>query len=294
MAFVRPDIVHVQEELYSFHETDAASSIVGGCDAPTVATLHEFHTEHPRIAFTKQLVSHARVVIANDPRAANHCLAATGRAVDHVWWSGATILPTTHRPPVRPGLLVTFGFLSALKQLELVHQALRILRSAHPERNIRWRIIGPFEPKTNPDHAALERAFAKDRDWIELTGAVADQERLRALLAEAELMLLPFSDGASTRRTTLQTAWAFGSPAITTSPKEATDAIRHGENAWLVSESTPEAWHSTIAQVLSDPLLADRLRSGGLATAEQFSWPRLAAEHITVYEALLAPRANQA
>jgi glycosyltransferase involved in cell wall biosynthesis len=290
VRLLRPDIIHVQEELYSFHETDAASSIVGRLDAPAVTTLHEFHTDHPRVAFTKQLVSHGRVVIANDPRTADRCLAETGRAVDHLWWSGPTITPPTRRPPVRPGLLVTFGFLSALKQLDLVHQALRMVRAAHPERDIRWRIIGPFEPLTNPDHAALERAFANDRNWIGLTGAVVDRDRLRSLLAEAELMLLPFADGASTRRTTLHTAWAFGAPSITTSPREPTDAIRHDDNVWIVSESTPEAWCFAIDRVLTDHALADRLRSGGLATAEQFPWPRLAAEHIAMYEALLAPR----
>lgn len=294
VALVRPDIVHIQEEMYAFHETAAAASIATRCHAPAVTTLHEFHTDHPRIAFTKQLVTHARVVIANDPRTADRCLAATGRAVDHLWWSGPTVLPARNPPPpIRPGLLLTFGFLSALKQVGLVHEAIRILRSAHPERDLRWRIIGPFEPRTNPDHAALERAFASDRDWIELTGVVADQDRLRALLAEAEVMLLPFADGASTRRTTLHTAWAFGIPVITTPPKEPTDAIRDGENACLVSESTPEAWCSAIDRAQTDRALADRLRLGGLAAAERFSWHRLAAEHIAMYEALLAPRPDQ-
>jgi glycosyltransferase involved in cell wall biosynthesis len=235
-------------------------------------------------------VTHSRIVIANDPRTAARCLAATSRAVNHLWWSGATVLPALqHSPPVRPGLFVTFGFLSALKQLELVQQALRLVRSADPERDIRWRIIGPFEPRTNADHAALERAFAIDRDWIELTGAVADHTRLSELLAEAEFTLLPFSDGASTRRTTLHTAWAFGTPAITMSPCEPTDAIRDGDNACLVSESTPEAWCSAIDRVLTDQALVARLRAGGLAAADRFSWHRLAAEHIAMYEALLAP-----
>jgi glycosyltransferase involved in cell wall biosynthesis len=289
--FLRPDLIHIQEELYSFHESGAASSIAAWSNAPAVTTLHEFHTEHPRITFTKRLVTHSRVVIANDPRTADRCLAATGRAVDHLWWSGATVTPAPHALfSARPGVVITFGFLSTLKQLALVHEALRAARGACP---LQWWIIGPFEPRTNPEHAALERAFARDRDWIRLTGAVPARAHLQALLAQAEVMLLPFADGASTRRTTLQTAWAFGIPTITTTPKEATDAIRHGENAWLVSESTTEAWHSAIDRVLSDPILADRMRSGGLATAEQFSWPRLAAEHVAMYEALLAPRANQ-
>src|SRR5438045_2512301 len=45
---VRPDLVHVQEQVHSFHETDAAVRVAdaaAAAGAPVVATLHEYHVE---------------------------------------------------------------------------------------------------------------------------------------------------------------------------------------------------------------------------------------------------------
>ena len=101
-------------------------------------------------------------------------------------------------------------------------------------------------------------------------------------------MPLPFADGASLRRTTLQAAWAFGLPVVTTPPDRPTDAIADGENCVLVREPTPEAWAEALGRVLTDHALAGRLRAGSLAAAERFSWARLAAAHVEIYEGLLA------
>ena len=98
-------------------------------------------------------------------------------------------------------------------------------------------------------------------------------------------MLLPFADGASTRRGTLQVAWAFGIPTVTTPPREPTDAIVDGENVLLVCEH--KNWNDVVLGLLSDQGLADRLRAGGLKSAERFSWQRLANEHLSIYEAIL-------
>jgi glycosyltransferase involved in cell wall biosynthesis len=284
---LRPDIVHVQEQVHSFYETPAAPEIARAAGGVVVTTLHEYHTELPSVVFTNELVKISRILISNDPRNAARCLESSARAVDHHWWSGSTVLPPdpTDRPAVRPGLAVTFGFLSALKALDLVHEGLRRAREKSPE--LRWRIIGPFEPDSKPDHAALARRLAPDAPWVELTGAVLCQDRLRTLLSEAELMLLPFADGASPRRTTLHVAWAFGLPVVTTPPSVANDAVVDGENCLLVREPTPEAWADAILRVRTDRALSDRLRAGSLRAADRFSWPRLAAEHLAMYETLL-------
>jgi glycosyltransferase involved in cell wall biosynthesis len=228
------------------------------------------------------------VVISNDPRNSERCLEATGRAVDHQWWTGTTALPTAASRSVAatPGLTVTFGFVSAIKSMDLLHQALERVRASHP--GVRWRVIGPFEPRTNPHHADLARRL--NADWIEFTGSVSalgEPERISGLLSGAEMMLLPFADGASVRRTTLQAAWAFGLPVVTTPPPVATDAVVDGDNCVLVREPTPEAWADAIGRVLTDRALADRLRAGSLRAADRFSWARLAARHLAVYDALL-------
>ena len=290
---LRPDVLHVQEQIHSFHETGAAVELARSTDAPLVTTLHEYHTELPSVVHTNDLVRRSDVIISNDPRNAERCLEQTGRAVDHHWWTSASVLPPApaDRPPVRPGLVATFGFLSAIKSMGLLHQALRTVRESRPD--VRWRVIGPFEPATNPHHAALARSLGPDASWIELTGGVVDHARLRTMLAEAEVMLLPFADGATVRRTTLHVAWAFGLPVVTTPPDRPTDAVTDGENCVLVHAPTPDAWASAVTSVLCDRPLADRLRAGSLKAAERFSWDRLAAEHVGVYEDLLARQSGR-
>jgi glycosyltransferase involved in cell wall biosynthesis len=282
----RPGLVHVQEELYSFFESDAAVRIARAtAPAPLVVTLHEYHDDRPGVAHTRALVGRARFVMANDRRTADRCAALAGRAPDRVLWSVPTVEPPEPSWGVRPvpGLVTTFGFVGALKSLEPAFHALARLRESRP--GLRWRIVGPFDPAANPDHAALAARLAAP--WVEFTGALHGRE-LRTRLAESSLMLLPFADGASTRRGSLQVAWAFGLPVVTTAPGAPEPALLDGENCLLAPGPTAEALAAPIARALDDPALAGRLRAGSLGTAARFSPERQAELHVAIYESLLA------
>src|SRR5579883_940560 len=157
---IGPDVVHVQDQIHSFHETDAACRIADATDRPVVTTLHEYHVELPSVRITNALVKRSTVIIANDPRNAERCREQMGRNADHLWWSGNTVSPPESGSPPRTvaGRLTTFGFLSAIKSVELVHDAIRSLRPSHPD--LHWRIIGPFQPVSNPHHASLARQLS--------------------------------------------------------------------------------------------------------------------------------------
>jgi len=288
---LRPDLVHVQEQTHSFFETDAAVRVADAArraGARVVTTLHEYHVERPSVRHTTALVGRSDFVIANDPRNADRCRAEAGREVDALWWSGGTVLPPApaeYRPPTRPWVFTTFGFITGLKALGPVAEALRRLRPEFP--GLLWRVIGPFDPAGDPRHAEVAREVGGE--GVEFTGGFAASDpRLRSLLAESGPMLLPFTDGASERRTSLHAAWAFGLPALTTPPPTARTAVADGVNCLLVREPTADAWAAAIRRVLCEPGLADRIRAGGLAAADHYSWPRLAGLHLDAYDALLA------
>ncbi len=287
LRWLKPDLVHIQEQVHSYFETDAAPRLAGAAGCPVVTTLHEYHVERPSVVHTDELVRRSAAIIANDARNAERCLERTGRAADARWWSGNTVCPGPSVAPRRPepDVVTTFGFLTALKAVGLTLGALERLRSEG--RRLRWRIIGPFDPGRNREHAEI--ADLRRRDWIEFTGgfSVCDPELAR-LLRESRIMLLPFADGASLRRTTLFAAWAFGIPALTTPPPNVEPEIVDGDNCLLVREATPEAWARAIARVLDDPALESRLSAGGLRTAEQYGWPELARRHLAVYDRILA------
>ncbi len=283
---LRPDLVHIQDQIHSFFETDAAVRLAEAAGCPVVATLHEFHDELPSVRHTIALARRADALIANDRRTFERCREAVGRAPDLLGWSPPNVPPADPAWAVRPipGRLVTFGLINALKQLDVVAAAVERVVEARPD--VTWRIVGPFTPESNPAHAELARRLAHHA--IAFTGGTARiDRRLRTWLAQGQAMLLPFADGAATRRTSLTAAWAFGLPVITTPPTADEPAIVDGDNCLLVPADDADGWVRAIRRVLEDHQLAERLRQGSLRSAARFGWQPLVARVLELYDRLL-------
>lgn len=287
VRWVKPDLIHIQDQIHSYFETEAAVQIANATKCPVVVTLHEFHNELPSVQHTIQLVKRANIAITSDLRTSDRCRECTGRIPDLQGWSPSNVVPLPPEQEIKlvPGLLTTFGLISSIKQLPIVFEALQHLRQQ--ELDLRWRIIGPFDPVNNSYHAELQHRF--NVPWVQFTGSFPDvrDRRLRTLLAESEAMILPFADGASLRRTSLQTAWAFGLPVITTLPSAKELEIQDGLNCLLVKQPTPQAWAAAIKRVLCDRELRQQLGNESRATAKHLSWERLANLHIEIYNQLL-------
>ncbi len=285
IRFLRPDILHVQDQVHSFRETGAAVRLAQSAAGRVITTLHEFHEELASVKHTIELVRNSTVLITNDARTAQRCARATGRAPDFTWWSGSNVPPPEASWGVRevPFLVTTFGQLSRIKTVDIVHQGLIAVRRTWPQ--VRWQIVGPLTPATNPFHAELKRRFSQE--WVSFTGGFDNLEdrALRSALSSSQIMALPFADGASPRRTTLQAAWAFGLPVVTTPPEADEPDVIDGVNCLLVREGTPGAWAHAIGRVITDSALRSRLRIGSLATAHRFRWSQLARLHVELYEA---------
>jgi len=100
--------------------------------------------------------------------------------------------------------------------------------------------------------------------------------------------MIPLADGASPRRTSLQAAWSFGLPVITTSSAIDEPNIQNGVNCLLVNQFTPQAWGTAIKSLLLDDQLRKQISLGSLSTAEIFNWESLAKLHFTIFDRLLA------
>ena len=287
VRWVKPDLIHIQDQIHSYFETDAAVQITKAANCPVVVTLHEFHDELPSVQHTIQLVKRANIVTTSDVRTSKRCREYTGRVPDLQGWSPANVVPLELKEGVKtiPGLLTTFGLISKIKQLPIIFEALEHLR--HQGADLHWRIVGPFDPVNDAYHAQLQNRFSVP--WVEFTGGFPDvnDKRLHTLLSESNAIILPFADGASPRRTSLQTAWAFGLPVITTVPPAKEPDIQDGVNCLLVEKSSPQVWVAAIERVLQEPKLREQLCAGSRATAEHFSWERLAKLHIEIYNQLL-------
>ncbi len=283
-----PDLVHIQDQIHTLHQSDAAVRVAEAvAPRPVVTSLHEFHIELPTVRHTIDVVQRSTTVIAHDRRNAERCRDHAGREVDHLWWTVNTVPPADPSWGVKvvPGRITTFGFLNALKSLGAVYDAIELLRPEFPE--LTFEVIGPFDPTTNADHAALARRLSAD--WVSFPGGFPVQDRrLRTRLAQSNMMVLPFSDGASVRRSSLKVGWAFGLPVLTTPPPHEEPAIRDEQNCLLVHDMEPTSWAGAIRRVLTEPDLADRLRAGSLEAERQQSAEVLARKHIELYEQLLS------
>ena len=131
-------------------------------------------------------------------------------------------------------LLVHFGFIHENKGVDLLIDALAMLRSTWP--NLRLLIVGEFNPQSSPFHSMLERKVHELnlRSIVASTGYCSPAEVSYHLQA-ADLVAMPFRDGVSYRRGTFLAALDHGLPVVTTQPKgPMPDGLTVGDGLVLV------------------------------------------------------------
>jgi glycosyltransferase involved in cell wall biosynthesis len=280
------DVLHIQEEPYSWFETDVAVRIAQlRPRVPMVVTLHELHPQRASFDNARRLVDLAAAVTANDNRTAELCQRHAGRTVDRILFSPGNIepLPESQRPnPVR-GRVCTFGLINRLKRFDILFEALKRVRTARPD--LTWHIVGPFDPEIDAEHRAVRDQLA-GADWIRFTGALDADRELPGELHQAEVMLLPFDDGASLRRTSLQAGWRFALPVVTTRPPAIEPGFEAGGNVIFADREDPESWYQAVSRLLESSEERDRISRGGWATSEAYTFEALAREHVAIYERL--------
>ena len=77
-------------------------------------------------------------------------------------------------------------------------------------------------------------------------------------------------------------AMACGAPVLSSPGGSLAEVVAEG--GWLLDPDAPDAWADAIAQVLTDPDLAARLRARARARAQAFSWDRAAGQYRAILE----------
>jgi glycosyltransferase involved in cell wall biosynthesis len=192
-----------------------------------------------------------------------------------------------HGVPNDAMLVAYFGLLSPSKGADLLVEA--IAQLATP-----WRLLLIGGGATAPQdvaHAEAVRARVAAlglADRLVETGHLAAPEVSAALLA-ADLVALPFRDGASFRRGSLLAALAHGRPLVTTTPADPNDAALLAPAALLVPPGSPGALASALARLAADPEARARLGAAGPGLAARFSWERIAERHEELYASCPTP-----
>ena len=202
--------------------------------------------------------------------------------------------------PDQAALLAYFGFLNASKGGRTLLTALEQLR----EEGLDARLVmiggrvGASDP-TNEGYLAdfeaeaAERGLAKALLW---TGHVPAAE-VSAWLRAADVLTLPYADGASYRRGSLLAALAHGRPTVTThrpggpagevAGGAGLPPLVDGASARLVPPGDGVALASAARGLLEAPARARALGEGARAVAASFGWPAIAARHLALYQEIL-------
>jgi glycosyltransferase involved in cell wall biosynthesis len=146
--------------------------------------------------------------------------------------------------------------------------------------------VGHADP-TNVAYAQKVQALIADKGLTEVvhrTGYV-DRPAVSANLLAADAIVMPYRDGVSFRRTTLIAALRHGCPVISTTPADLglIPEIRPGENMLLAPPQDAAALARTIAPLLHDPALREKLAAGAKALGDLFEWETIARQTMELY-----------
>lgn len=183
-------------------------------------------------------------------------------------------------------LIVYFGLVNRSKGLEtLLHAVDALWRSGV---RLRLGLIGSVPGSSDPTNAAYAREIDALIDRLDLAPLIhhtgyLDDASVSAYLAAADVIALPFADGASYRRGSLMAALQAGAAIVTTEPRVEIPAFVNGETMRLVPPGDPDALANTLRDLHQSPADRARLRLGAAALARQFDWTPIAAATLDFY-----------
>ncbi|MFQ5616767.1 MAG: glycosyltransferase family 4 protein, partial [Anaerolineales bacterium] len=189
-------------------------------------------------------------------------------------------------------LLAYFGFLNESKGGEELIEALALLRQQGLDA--RLLLIGGDVGHADPTNLAYARRVQAliDRhaltDFVYRTGYTGLRQVSANLLA-ADVVVMPYRDGVSFRRTTLIAALRHSCPVVSTIPPAPglIPEIHTGQNMLLAPPDDALALAQTIVPLAGDPALRQKLAAGAKQLGHLFEWEKIAAETVELYRAAM-------
>jgi UDP-glucose:(heptosyl)LPS alpha-1,3-glucosyltransferase len=111
---------------------------------------------------------------------------------------------------------------------------------------------------------------------------------LPAIYAAADALVLPSS--YETFALVCVEAMASGLPVLASPVGGIEDYLRDGQNGFHIQHDPTEI-AAKLDRLLCDPELHARVRKAGLATAQDYSWQKIARKYLVMFDELIAERA---
>jgi glycosyltransferase involved in cell wall biosynthesis len=179
----------------------------------------------------------------------------------------------------RPLVVSLFGRSNPSRALEYAEAAITALAQAHGAQNLTVLNLGADAPALSTPEGV---------EAIDCGPLAASELSLR--LCATDLMLLPFLDGVSTRRSTVMASLAHRRPVLGLRGKNTDQVLIDAVDALtLTPMGDPSAFARAAVELTRDPVRRRAIgEAGGRLYAERFGWPVLAAQMTSVLDDLIA------
>lgn len=186
-------------------------------------------------------------------------------------------------------LLLYFGFVHVFKNLHTVIRAMAMLAPLLPD--VRLIVAGSLQNRGWYNRLYLRicrrmtsaLGLAARVEWRE--GFVPTDE-VAALFGAADLVLLPHAQYYGSASGVVHRALGAGTLVLCSRSAKFAEIGQHVSPDLRVATYDPRAWAARIEHLLQDVAERQALSARARAYAEQTSWPRVAAHHLSLYERL--------
>lgn len=297
------DVAVVQHEygIYGGPDGDQVLAVLDRLTVPVIVVLHTVlvtPTPHQREVLESVLAA-ADAVVTMTPTARRRLLG--GFAVDP---DRVSLIP--HGAPGNqvPGhdgrgerpIILTWGLLGPGKGIEWAIDALAELGQLNPAP--RYLVVGETHPRVAEREgeayrqALLARAAERGVGHIvEFDARYLEARALSRVVAQADVVLLPYDSREQVTSGVLVEALAAGKPVIATGFPHAVELLGGGTGL-VVPHGDPTAMAAALRRVLTEPGLAARLGAEAASLAPQLVWPAVAERYRALAGTIIEARAS--
>jgi D-inositol-3-phosphate glycosyltransferase len=243
-----------------------------------------------RIATETEVIAHAGCVVASTPADAVDLMERYGAHPERVCVSAPGVdHGVFHKRPQRRDrlglpsgpLAAVVGRIQPLKRIDLAIEAI----AAIPDASL-VVVGGPSGPVGAEELAGLrDLADRVAPGRIHFRDAMQHDEAVADLFASVDVVVVP--SRAESFGLVAVEAQACGTPVVASNVGGLAHAVADGESGYLIDGDDLEEWSGRIKAVLGDPELRERLGTGAMVHASQFSWSATAARLLELYEGLV-------
>lgn len=301
MALNSCDVAIVQHEygIYGGDDGDQVIDVLAALQVPTIVVLHTVlisPTRHQREVLTA-VCSLASVVVVMTARAQQDL--AVHYDVDlsrvHVVPHGVKHVALKQSEPHRGRVVLTWGLLSPGKGVEWGIRAMAQLSDLTPD--IEYIVAGQTHPKVLAHEGERYRdslaRLAGDlgvESSVRIDGHYLGAKQLAALIASADVVLLPYDSIDQATSGVLAEAVAAGVPVVATGFPHAVELLSSGAGT-VVPHRDPAAIARAVREILTVPSVADHMHEAALRETNETTWSAVADRYRALGAGLLAARA---